>query len=481
MLQLFLRDSLIYGLASILSRSLGLLLLPIYTRILEPQDYGVFDLITTAAVFINLVLALEIGQGLARYWNEVASKNQQIILASTAWWFSVFFGLIFLIFSFYYSEKLNKLIFNYESYLSIFKTACIFLYLNCLFYILLNQLRWDMQSKKYAAVSFINAALIFTLGITFSYYRNMGLLGIVTGQAFAALLSILLCLVLLRKSIILRLNFSKLVLMLKFSIPLVPAALATFITLYVNRLALNAYGSLDEIGIYGAASRLASVVAIMAFGVQSALTPLIYVNYKKARAPSDISSIFHVFLAVSLLLTLIMSVYASEILIIMVGHDYSGAVALIPYLTIGLLFSQLYPFFPGITIHKKTIWQLIVSILTATVSFILNYSLVPIYGMLGAAISMLVSYIFFLSFWVFLSQKLYPINIRWKDTFITLFTYLLVIFLSVKLSEFIVSYYLLFLIKTLLVIMFLLTLLGVRMIPLLKVCDVIKFCKNKDF
>ena len=90
MLGLFVRDSLIYGIASILSRSLGLLLLPVYTRILNPQDYGVLDLITTAALFINLVIVLEVGQGFARYWHEMPDKKNQIALASTAWWFALF-------------------------------------------------------------------------------------------------------------------------------------------------------------------------------------------------------------------------------------------------------------------------------------------------------------------------------------------------------------------------------------------------------
>lgn len=479
MLGLFLRDSLIYGLTSILSRSLGFLLLPIYTRILEPQDYGVLDLITTAVVFINLVLALEIGQGFARYWHEMPDQEHQVTLASTAWWFSVILGLLFCFFSNYYSMQLNKAIFKHEEYLPVFQVACIFLFLNCLFYTLLNQLRWDMQSRQYAVISFINAILVFSLGISFSYYRDMALLGIVEGQAVAALVSIIFSLFLLRKSIKFCFSFSKLTLMLRFSLPLVPASIAAFLTLYVNRLALNTYGTLDEIGIYGAASRLASIVAVFAFGVQTALTPLIYKNYKKVETSREVASIFHVFLGFSLLLTLAMSTYAPEILMIMVGANFYEAVNLIPYLTLGLLFSQLYSFFPGIAIHKKTHWQLLISLLTAVTSIVLNYLLVPSYGMLGAAISVLVSYLVFLISWAGVSQKLYPIDIKLKAIGLSLAAYVAVIMILFKLPSLEIPYFSLFFIKSLLLLIFFISLFSFKMIPKFRFDDAKELFKKK--
>ena len=77
MLRRFLRDSAIYGLAGILVRSVSLLLVPIYTRILSPTDYGIVDLITLFTAFVGVTVALEIGQSLARYLPDADSNEER--------------------------------------------------------------------------------------------------------------------------------------------------------------------------------------------------------------------------------------------------------------------------------------------------------------------------------------------------------------------------------------------------------------------
>ena len=228
---------------------------------------------------------------------------------------------IFVVFSFLYYEKLNALIFKDEKYLPVLKLSCVFLSLNCLFYILLNQLKWDMKSEQYSIISFINALFVFSFGVLFSYFNEVRLLGIVQGQVIASFLSILICFLILRSSIGFHFSLSKLSMMLKFSIPLVPASLAIFFTLYVNRLFLIHHGTLAEVGVYAAASRIASIVAVLAFGVQTALMPIVYAHYKKKNTPKDIASIFHTFLGGALVIILGMSLYASEILTVMVGSS----------------------------------------------------------------------------------------------------------------------------------------------------------------
>ncbi len=66
MLKAVLRDSLVYGLASVLSKGLAIFLLPLYTRVLSPGDYGAYDLLITLGALANVVVALEVAQGLAR-------------------------------------------------------------------------------------------------------------------------------------------------------------------------------------------------------------------------------------------------------------------------------------------------------------------------------------------------------------------------------------------------------------------------------
>ena len=80
--------------------------------------------------------------------------------------------------------------------------------------------------------------------------------------------------------------------MLRFSAPLVPAGLAVFISLYINRFALNHFGSLEDVGHFGIGSRIAGLVALLILGIQAALTPLVYQHYREPQTPGQIARLF---------------------------------------------------------------------------------------------------------------------------------------------------------------------------------------------
>ena len=62
--------SLQYGAASLVSRAASLFLVPVYTRVLAPTDYGQLDLLTAFGSLMQLTVALEISQGLARHYGD---------------------------------------------------------------------------------------------------------------------------------------------------------------------------------------------------------------------------------------------------------------------------------------------------------------------------------------------------------------------------------------------------------------------------
>jgi len=82
------RDGAVYALGTIVSRGLGLLLLPLYTRALAPQQFGVLDLIVTTGVLVNLLVPLETPQAVARLWNERGDGEPRRRLATTGFVFA---------------------------------------------------------------------------------------------------------------------------------------------------------------------------------------------------------------------------------------------------------------------------------------------------------------------------------------------------------------------------------------------------------
>ncbi|WP_061239625.1 oligosaccharide flippase family protein [Ectopseudomonas composti] len=414
MLKAVLRDSLVYGLASLLSKGLAIFLLPLYTRVLSPSDYGAYDLLITLGALANLVVALEISQGLARHWADTAEPAERRRLASTSLWFSVLMYSLFLIFGLLAASQFNALLLGDARYLNAFRLGVGFIAVNGIYYLLLNQFRWELRSKAYALTSVAYALFTLLFAMVFCLWLDLGLVGVMQAQLMAALLACLLCLWLLRRTFGWLFDVGQLHAMLRFSAPLVPAGLAVFISLYINRFALNHFGNLEDVGHFGIGSRIAALSALLILGIQAALTPLVYQHYRDPQTPGQIARLFSWFMAVALVGCLFLALFARELLMLFATPEFMAGAALVGVLAPALLLSQMYIFAPGIAIAKKTLWQLWVTLLSAAASVAGNWVLVPLWGIWGAALATLLASSLFFFCWLSLSQRLYRIPYAWR-------------------------------------------------------------------
>ena len=88
MIRTFLKDSAVYTVPSIISRGLALLLVPFYTRVLSTADYGSLDLLMVFASVVNSSIALEVSQGVARFYVSEPISERKVMYASSALWFT---------------------------------------------------------------------------------------------------------------------------------------------------------------------------------------------------------------------------------------------------------------------------------------------------------------------------------------------------------------------------------------------------------
>ena len=473
-----LKDSLIYSFSSILSKGLTVFLLPIYTRILSPGEYGAYDLLITVGILANLVVSLEISQGLARYWGDTENSEQKIKLASTTLWFSVLMYSLFLFISELFSPELTHYLFNETRFLPAMKLGLGIIALNGIYLLLLNQFRWELRSREYATVSIIYAGM--TLGFVSLYCLGfqMKLEGILLAQLSATSLSLLLSGWWLRKSFNWEFENAALINMLHFSIPLVPAGMAVFISLYINRFALSHFTSIEEVGIFGIGSRIAGLSSLLVIGIQSALTPLIYQNYRNPDTPAHIAKLFHGFLSVALIGCLSLILFAEEILSIFTTPDYIDSAILVSYLAPAILLSQMYIFAPGIAIRKKTHWQLWITLCSAIISIIGNGLLVPIWGTVGAALATLLSSTIFLSLWLIASQRLYQIPYAKTQIGTSSVAFIICLLLGNHLGQINLPYMHIFIIKLGCLIFLMLVILMTRLLPISGVYTFLSILKS---
>lgn len=407
MIKHVLKDYLVYGLSILISRGMGIILVPLYTRVLSPQDFGAFDLFLTFGAIINLVIALEISQGQARFWNESDDKTQ---LASTVLWFTVLMYLFFILVSLRYSNEISNILLGNVEYIEEFKIGVVFIAANGIYQTILSQLRWELKSKTYAAISILQG-IILLIGVLICYYYAFGLEEVLLVQALSFLVAATIASIVVRRHLCFKVNLTELRNLLAFSLPLVPAAVGTLIYTHIGKVFLtNTYG-LQEVGMLGLATRISGVAVILFVGIKLALTPIIYKDRYDPEMPYHLAQLFNVFFAGTLLLCLTMSLFSDELISLLATDEYSVSSGVIGLLTLSIILFQLYIFFPGIALEKRTKIQLYITAITAVVCLISNSLMTPMLGIIGVAISSLLSSLTFFVLWINASQQFYYVPI----------------------------------------------------------------------
>ena len=108
---------LIYGLGNVISKMIGFILIPLYTRVLSTEEYGILSLMVVSLTISTIILTMGLQAALFRFYiYDYSKKNQRIELVSTVIIFITFVSLILSSLLFYFSDQISELFFNTASY-----------------------------------------------------------------------------------------------------------------------------------------------------------------------------------------------------------------------------------------------------------------------------------------------------------------------------------------------------------------------------
>jgi O-antigen/teichoic acid export membrane protein len=410
----FFKDGVIYTAPAVLSRSIGLLLFPLLTRALSPTDYGVVDLLTIAGILVNLTVALEISQGLGRYYSMTKDGVAKDEYASTALWFTIFAYSVFALAAAALAAPLASALLNGDVGAGTVRIAVAWIWLGGILYLLQEQLRWELRPKPYAITSLVNVVATAAGAITLVLVLDGGVGGLFAGQVLGTALATALALRYLRGTYRLRVDRKRLREMLIFSLPLVPASIGVFLSGFVDRVAIKAQLGLADVGIYGAAYRVAAIVGLVMVGFQTALLPLVLSRHAERETPVELAQVFRYFAGIAIVVFVVLSVLSDVIFTMIAPSSYSSGAELVPLLVLGAFFAGMYVFAPGMSIAGRTKPIATVSVLAGLANAALAFALVALFGIAGAAVATLVTSAAAFAALMAISQRLYPVPHDWR-------------------------------------------------------------------
>lgn len=385
---------------------IGLLTVPIITRILSPEQYGIASLISIIVEMLVVFCSLALDQSFVRFFYEVEEEERGKLLQDCLYYpmfITIFSSLIIFIFrnqiSIFILGKKEKVI-----WLIIVFSIVALIIKSFAFLVVRMQQKGGLYSFFYILIKVVEFSFIL---LFFKIYGNDYKV-ILLATLFSTLITSLLMIVVERKiwRLVGKRKIEKKEL-LNFSAPLVLTLALTWVFASSDKITIKIFSNLKELGLYSGAFRIVSVISVIQTGFTSFWTPFIYERYSKNpddlvfyKKANDYLSLIFFLIGITILAT-------RNIIIILLGEKYYDSLFIVPMLIfVPIMYLISETTMMGIGFKKKSKYFLYISIIVAIFNIVGNILLVPKYGAKGAAISTGISYIIFFSFRTYFSIKL---------------------------------------------------------------------------
>ncbi len=452
-IKLLAKHSAVYSLGTFMQRIVALLLLPIYTRFLSPHDYGVKELVGLSADVIGILLASAISGAFYRFYFKYDSCEERNEVVSTALFTVGGIGLLALLPLTMSAKMMAGAILDDPGLYHFFLIAFVSLWFQTLNNISYNYLKANKQSVKFISISFVKMVMAISLNIYFVCFLKIGVMGILISNLITVIVMSLFLSFPLFFRVGARFSKTKVTEMLRFGLPLIPSQFGAFIVHLSDRFFLKEYCSIADAGLYSLGYRFGALPgSFISDPFNQIFQPRRLEVYKQKDSEYVFGRIFTYFLVLMLFAGLLVSVLTKELLMIMADEQFWPAYQVVPLIVLATtIFSFHYHLNIGIIIAKKTKFLAYVNFSNGALVLILNYLLIPRYGIFGAAWATIFAFIYKAVLTYYFSSKFYRIHFELLRVGKLILVAGIVYFLCQMLH--VQSVYLAFLLKTILVIL----------------------------
>lgn len=391
------KHSLVYSISNIAIKVSGVILLPIYTHYFSVEEYGRLGLVLVITVLISQSLILGQNISIIRYNNslEFGANRKSILFTLT-----ILILLTILVFITLAEIYLNTIAgwfgdpAHYKKLLNISIYIIAFTTLNNLF---LSKLRADDRSSLFTFSTIIKVIIMILLSVYLIVIKKLGIESVLYSQLAGEMVQTLLVLPVMIKNMKPSLEYSFVRDSLRFGFPLIFSAMAINLLNGSDRFILKFLSGETELGLYELGYKVAGVInmfIIMPFGLT--IMPIAYKIYKQEGDKEYYKKLKTYVAFILVWAGFALSLYSKELVELFAQQEAyypaSSIVALIvlAYVIYGLsMISSL-----GMYLTGNNSYVAYITLFCAALNIGLNFWLIPLYGMTGAAINTVIAFIF---------------------------------------------------------------------------------------
>lgn len=425
----------IYGLSSILGRFLNYLLVPIYTRVFLPNEFGVVTELYAYIVFVQILLTYGMETGFFNFSQN--EKHKDSIYGTTLTSLFVTSSL-FVVFMWFFSSKIATLL-EYQNHTEYILWFAIIVAIDAFTSIPFAKLRQQNKAIKFATIKVVNILINIVLTLVFllliPYLVKQGnheLLAkwfirpdmvryVFIANLIASFATLFMFIPDLFKEKI-TFKFDTLKVVLLYSAPLLIAGLAGSVNEVLDRI-LQKYCTvvphgtanpneyiMSQIGIYGANFRLSVMIQLFIQAFRYSFEPFFFSHSGSGGKTKVYADVMKYFVVFCLLMFLGIVLYI-DIIKYFIGNKYYEGLSIVPIILIANIFlGIMFNLSVWYKVTNKTSWGAYITIIGSVITIVLNIILIPMFSYVGSAWARLACYVSMCAISYFVGQRIYKIE-----------------------------------------------------------------------
>lgn len=441
--KLFLENFIFFGGLAMLTKALPIIMLPIITGLLtDTSNYGIADMFNVISNFGSQIAIFGMYDAMFREFFELEDNVvYQRKVTSTAFFFVFLFSLFFIILFYLFRESLSFLFFDSSIYKNIILVSGLQIFIIANYSILQAPTRIRNNKKIYffsgIGIPIVNYTLTIVL-IKIGYtYEAIIYATVISFTIFLIFYSIINRGDFKIKSV----DLNVLIVLFKIGVPLVPTFVIYWILNSVDRLMIIKLLNESELGIYSVGARLASVSLLVYTAFSSGWQ---YFSFSTMNDKDQVelnSKIFEYLGLVSFFMFVLSLPFINLVFNLMFNGDYVRGAEVFPFLFLSPLFLMLFQTLANqFIIIKKSYYSSLSLLFAGITNLVLNYFFILEFGIKGAALATLISYIVSIIIAIILTKILDLEKIRFRFYISSLFILIIIFFKFIEISS---VYYLL--------------------------------------
>ena len=336
--------SLIYMLPMGLGSLLPFITIPIFTRILSPEDYGVLALAMIYAIFMSGLANFGVSLAFERNYFQYSKDKQklaQLLFSSLVFVFLNFIVLAGI--TYLFKENISELLTGTTQHGALILTAFAAHFFSGTatnFYFIYFKNAEEVKTYTKYRISSIVLNLVLSLFLV--AYLKVGVIGIVLAQLITSVSLFVFLLYLFLKKLPFSLNKKILLESLKISYPLTPRIFIGVINTQFDKYMIGLLATIGGVGVYHIGKRISELIFTFMTAIENVFNPQVYQRMfnQHERGSESIGKYLTPFLYISIFVALSVALFSEELLTILTPVSYHRAIPIITILSMyfGFLF-----------------------------------------------------------------------------------------------------------------------------------------------